>query len=63
MPQNATIEVVEEAWEKVEEIEIEISKMMTLLMVTNLEMVKVEEEADAVEVESLARASFSTMDL
>ena len=63
MPQNATIEVVEEAWEKVEEIEIEISKMMTLLMVTNLEMVKVEEEADAVEVESLARASFLTMDL
>ena len=44
-------------------MEIEISKKMTLLMVMNLEMVKVEEEADAVKVESLAKVSFLTMDL
>ena len=43
----------------------EISKKMTLLMMTDLKMVKVEKEADAVEVEaeSLARVSFLTMDL
>ena len=74
MPHLVMIEVVK-AWEKVEEVVVEMPKKMILLVMTKLRTVKLiltdlktesaEEEEDVVEVDAgrNAKASFLTMDL